>query len=473
MNTDKHEKLLYKELSYQIQGAAIEVRKNFGSGLKEVIYQSAFAEELKSRNIQFEKEKSIQIFSPKTRKLIGSYRPDFIIDGKILVEIKAVEKIPKMFIDQLYSYLRNSKYELGYFINFVSPRLYIKRIIYTNNYKTFALGLKKETGIKLKTAAKLSCLLVFLFVLFGVYTAEAAQLSLNAIPTSVTVGQQLEVSVMLDAQGEKINAVEGGVIFPADILDFEDVLTGGSIIGLWVQNPSFSRILAGGVNYGKVEWGGTISGGFNGVMDPYKTGLQPGKIMTVVFVAKKPGSVLLKVQDARALLNDGLGTETKTTTKGLALIVEENPGTDPAPSSTTSSLITSDAYPPESFTPQVVKDPNVFDGKWFLVFAALDKGSGIDHYEVMETNHVVNTVENGVIGASPYLLKDQSLRSYIYVKAVDKAGNVTVAVVFPKFAKNNWQSGYTYIVFAIMIAGIVAVYLVHKFKRKKYIVSSR
>ena len=47
-----------------------------------------------------------------------------------------------------------------------------------------------------------------------------------------------------------------------------------------------------------------------------------------------------------------------------------------------------------------MKDPNVFDGKWFLVFAALDKGSGIDHYEVMETNHVVNTVENGVIEIS-------------------------------------------------------------------------
>ncbi|MDP3764758.1 MAG: GxxExxY protein [bacterium] len=135
MDTNKHEKLLYKELSYQVQGAAIEVRKDFGSGHKESIYQNAFAEELKARKVKFEKEKAIKIYSPKTKNFIGLYRPDFIVEDKILIELKAVNKIPKMFIDQLYDYLRNSQYELGYFINFASPRLYIKRIIYTNDRK--------------------------------------------------------------------------------------------------------------------------------------------------------------------------------------------------------------------------------------------------------------------------------------------------------------------------------------------------
>ena len=53
----QYQNLLYKDLSYQIQGAAIEVRKNFGPGHKESIYQNAFAEELKSRDIKFDKEK--------------------------------------------------------------------------------------------------------------------------------------------------------------------------------------------------------------------------------------------------------------------------------------------------------------------------------------------------------------------------------------------------------------------------------
>ena len=127
--------LLYKELSYQIHGAAIEVRKNFGPGHKESIYQNAYAEELKSRDIKFGKEKPIKIYSPKTSKLIGSYKPDFIIDDKIIVEIKALNSIPRKLIDQLYDYLRNSSYELGYFINFASQKLYVKRIIFTNNRK--------------------------------------------------------------------------------------------------------------------------------------------------------------------------------------------------------------------------------------------------------------------------------------------------------------------------------------------------
>jgi len=130
------QKLLYKELSYQIQGAAIEIRKQYGPGHKEVLYQRAFAEELDFRKIKFEREKPIKIYSLRTNKVIGIYQPDFIVDDKIIVEIKALPQIPKKLVDQLYDYLRNSDYELGYFINFSGPKLYIKRIIYSNVNKT-------------------------------------------------------------------------------------------------------------------------------------------------------------------------------------------------------------------------------------------------------------------------------------------------------------------------------------------------
>jgi len=126
------QKLIYKELSYQIQGAAIEIRKQYEPGHKEVLYQRAFAEELDFRKIKFEREKPIKIYSLRTNKVIGIYQPDFIVDDKIIVEIKALPQIPKKLVDQLYDYLRNSDYELGYFINFSGPKLYIKRIIYSN-----------------------------------------------------------------------------------------------------------------------------------------------------------------------------------------------------------------------------------------------------------------------------------------------------------------------------------------------------
>ena len=94
-------------------------------------------EELSSKKIAFEKEKDIKICSPKSGKSMGNYRVDFLIEGKIIVEIKAVDLIPKNFIDQIYSYLKNSKYKLGYFVNFRSSPFYIKRVIYTNDKKPF------------------------------------------------------------------------------------------------------------------------------------------------------------------------------------------------------------------------------------------------------------------------------------------------------------------------------------------------
>lgn len=127
--------LLYEELSYKIRGCAMEVRKNYGPGHKEALYQNAFAEELVASGISFKREKSIRIYSPKTGRNIGSYRPDFTVEDKIIIETKAMELVPRRMIDKLFDYLRNSKYELGFFINFGGSRLYIKRIIYTNDRK--------------------------------------------------------------------------------------------------------------------------------------------------------------------------------------------------------------------------------------------------------------------------------------------------------------------------------------------------
>ena len=136
MDTEKkHVNLLHKELSYQIRGCAIEVRKNYGLGHKETVYQNVFQEELDAKKIIHKREASIKVYSTKTGKVIGSYRPDFLIDNKVVVEIKALKFIPKTEIDTFYNYLRNSEYELGLLINFGSNRLIIKRVIYTNDRK--------------------------------------------------------------------------------------------------------------------------------------------------------------------------------------------------------------------------------------------------------------------------------------------------------------------------------------------------
>ena len=129
------EKLLFKEISYKIQGIAYNIRNEFGPGLKEKIYQNAFAESLKIEKICYEKEKEIAIFSSQTGNKLGIYKPDFLIEDKIILEIKAQEINNYLMIEQLMGYLKNSKYELGYLINFSSQPILIKRIIYTNNRK--------------------------------------------------------------------------------------------------------------------------------------------------------------------------------------------------------------------------------------------------------------------------------------------------------------------------------------------------
>jgi len=132
--------LLYKDLSYSIVGVAIEVRKNYGNGHKEILYHNALKEEFEIRNIKFEFEKQIKIFSPKPKKVIGVYKPDFVIEDKIILEIKALSEVPDKLQRQLYDYLKNSKYELGYFINFGSNKLDYKRIIYTNDRKNISVN---------------------------------------------------------------------------------------------------------------------------------------------------------------------------------------------------------------------------------------------------------------------------------------------------------------------------------------------
>jgi GxxExxY protein len=133
IDTDK--KLLFSELTYEIRGAVYAVANAYGKGLKEQIYQQAFAEELDKRKLSYEKEKRIPIYSQLTDKPLGVYIPDFVVADSVVVELKATEFTVQKYVEQQLSYLKASKYEVGYLVNFSTPRLFIKRSIYTNNRK--------------------------------------------------------------------------------------------------------------------------------------------------------------------------------------------------------------------------------------------------------------------------------------------------------------------------------------------------
>ncbi|MBU4480079.1 translation elongation factor 4 [Patescibacteria group bacterium] len=124
----QNEVFLYKDLSCQIRGAIFEVKKKLGLGHKENVYQKALEIEFKKQNISFKSEPSISITYEGEK--VGSYIPDFVIDDKIIIELKDLPEIGKPQQEQVWSYLKGSKYKLALIVNFGSKDLDIKRIIY-------------------------------------------------------------------------------------------------------------------------------------------------------------------------------------------------------------------------------------------------------------------------------------------------------------------------------------------------------
>jgi GxxExxY protein len=130
-------KLLEDKLTYKIRGCVYNVSNKYGKGLKEKIYEKILAEEFDKIGLKYEKQKRINIYSLETGKNIGVYVPDFVIEGKIVLELKATAFTTRQDIEQQRSYLRVSIYEIALLINFSTPKLEIHRSIFTNDRKPF------------------------------------------------------------------------------------------------------------------------------------------------------------------------------------------------------------------------------------------------------------------------------------------------------------------------------------------------
>ncbi len=126
-NTAVGEKVLYPEMSYKIMQIVFEIHNTLGPGFTEDIYEEATICELESQQIPFEKQKPIEVYFKG--KMIGLYRLDLIIDGKIILELKAVSALNDVYKSQLRSYLKATGLHLGILINFGSTRVQSVRII--------------------------------------------------------------------------------------------------------------------------------------------------------------------------------------------------------------------------------------------------------------------------------------------------------------------------------------------------------
>lgn len=111
-----------------ILGAAIEVHRSLGPGFSESVYCKALSIEITQRGISFTPQSPVQV--GYRNEVVGEGKVDFLVEGKVVVEIKAVEALAPIHIAQVISYLRATHHKLGLLINFNVRRLKdgIKRI---------------------------------------------------------------------------------------------------------------------------------------------------------------------------------------------------------------------------------------------------------------------------------------------------------------------------------------------------------
>jgi hypothetical protein len=325
-----------------------------------------------------------------------------------------------------------------------------------NGISNYQFPIFKQTPMTKILKIQIIILLFALYFLFSYSPVKAAKLEIISPVEEFGLDKEFQVDVILDTEGQSINAIEGRILFPLDLLDLEEIKDGDSIVNLWLERPSIKT-------ENLIIFSGVIPGGFEGVLSPYYEGYRPGKVFSLIFVTKSLGEGTIEAKDLKALLHDGLGTPAKTSISHFSFKIQEKVKEE--------ALIEKleDNDPSESFEPIIAQDPQVFDGKYFLVFATQDKGSGILHYEILEEEprgSVWGLVkkEKWQVGESPYVLKDQKLKSHIYVKAIDRAGNERIATLAPQVPLKWYENYY---IWGKIIIGIIFIYLIWKALRRK------
>ena len=120
--------ILYREESYKIIGACMEVHKKLGSGFLESVYSEALVLEFKKMNIHYEREKKLPVFYDEI-KLRKYFIADFVCFDSIIIELKATKYLIEADHKQTINNVKATQFKLGLLINFGTPSLTYKRIV--------------------------------------------------------------------------------------------------------------------------------------------------------------------------------------------------------------------------------------------------------------------------------------------------------------------------------------------------------
>lgn len=314
---------------------------------------------------------------------------------------------------------------------------------------------------------RLVCGGMFLFLL-QVTLVEAASLYISPNSTTLYRGDNERFTVRLDVSEDQcVNAVDAVVQY-SDNIEPVDVSTGGSIFSIWIEEPTIDR------ENRTVSFAGGIPNGYCGRIDgdPRLT----NGLVDIIF--QSPGfmiggggngtssdeATLSFADSTAAYLNDGFGTQIPIETYGTSIELIHSAGS--SVQNDWVDYVNEDVDAPNAFSINLETTSNAFSGDYFITFNTSDKQSGVSYYEVMEEPlDEANFFRWGSEGApwietrSPYVLKDQSLNSTIYVRAVDKAGNEYMAVLVPdeELRTISTQAILGYVVMAFGAVTVVVV----------------
>ncbi len=280
--------------------------------------------------------------------------------------------------------------------------------------------------------SKTILVLVSCLAVFAAGPALAAELLLEMGNREFAPGEEFLTSVFLNTAGESVNALEGTLFFPEELLEVKTVRDGNSIINFWIERPAIGQA-------GTIIFSGITPGGYQGAK---------GLLFSVIFQTKTSGQGAIGIRAAKVLRNDGEGTSVEVKISPFRFSISKG-GDLTYPK----IEAVKDTDPPEKFKPEIAQNAALFGGGWFLVFATQDKGSGINRYEVCEENE-----KTCAVAGSPYLLQNQALDKKILVKAIDKNGNERIEIFYPPNF-HSWYKNYWILAILIIAAVIIGVIL--------------
>lgn len=125
--TTNSKNIIYKELSYKIVGLAMEVHSKLGYGFLEKVYENALMVLFEKNEIPAQQQAPVQVYFEG--KVVGDYYADILVDNKIILELKAVDKIVDVHRTQVLNYLTATKLRLAMILNFAKENFEYERFV--------------------------------------------------------------------------------------------------------------------------------------------------------------------------------------------------------------------------------------------------------------------------------------------------------------------------------------------------------